>query len=118
MWFIYTSYIFFMKNKLESEFQANLIDTLNSMFPGALIYKNETKQGLPDLTILYKKHWALLECKASENSTHRPNQDFYVDRANQMSFARFIYPENKEEVLNDLQQAFRARRQTCNSKSK
>lgn len=99
-----------MKKDLESEFQSNLIDDLNAMFPGILVYKNETKQGLPDLTLLYKKHWALLECKASEKSTHRPNQDYYVDLANQMSFARFIYPENKEEVLHDLQQAFRVRR--------
>ena len=110
--------LFEMKSKLESNFQSDLVDALETMFPGALIYKNETKQGLPDLTVLYKDHWALLECKASEKSTHRPNQDYYIDRANEMSFARFIYPENKEEVLHDLQQAFRAGRQTRNSKSK
>ena len=97
-----------MKKRLESKFQSELIDDLKTMFPGAFIYKNESKQGLPDLTILYKNHWALLECKASKDSTHRPNQDIYIDRANQMSFARFIYPENKEDVLYDLQQAFRA----------
>lgn len=103
---------------LESEFQRNLIDELQSLFPDALIYKNETKQGLPDLTVLYGKHWALLECKKSADASHRPNQDYYVQRADQMSFSRFIYPENKQEVLDELQQAFRIRRKTRASKSK
>ena len=94
------------KKKLETEFKRNLIDELEIMFPGALIYKNESKQGLPDLTVLYQDHWALLECKREAKSSHRMNQDYYIERANQMSFARFIYPENKQEVLDELQQAF------------
>ena len=101
---------------LEKDFQRKLIDELEAMFPGALIYKNESKQGLPDLTKKKKKHWALLECKKSANETPRPNQPYYVEKANQMSFSRFIYPENKQEVLNELQQAFRTRRKTCNTK--
>lgn len=102
---------------LESEFQKKLIDELRIMFPGALIYKNETKQGIPDLTVLYKKHWALLECKKEKNASHQPNQDYYVEKANQMSFSRFIYPENKQEVLDELQSAFRVRRKTRTSES-
>lgn len=103
---------------LESEFQRNLIEELQDLFPDALIYKNETKQGLPDLTVLCGKYWALLECKKSADASHRPNQDYYVQRADQMSFSRFIYPENKQEVLDELQQAFRVRRKTRASKSK
>lgn len=95
---------------LESKFQRELINDLEVMFPGALIFKNEGKQGLPDLTILWKKNWALLECKKSKDADHQPNQDYYVDLANQMSFSRFIYPENKQEVLDELQQAFRVKR--------
>lgn len=111
-------YEFFeVKEMLESKFQRELIDELNGMFPGALIYKNETKQGLPDFTILYGKNWALLECKKSEDAKHRPNQDYYVDMANRMSFSRFIYPENKQEVLNELQQAFRTGGQACTPES-
>lgn len=97
---------------LESGFQKCLVEELETLFPGALIYKNEGKQGLPDLTILWKNHWALLECKKSEKDRKRPrpNQEYYVERANEMSFSRFIYPENKQEVLNELQQAFGVKR--------
>lgn len=94
----------------ESAFQHGLIQELKEMFPDALIFKNETKQGLPDLTILEGDRWALLECKASADASHQPNQDYYVEKADRMSFSRFIFPENKQEVLDELQQAFRAGR--------
>lgn len=92
---------------LESKFQKELVSELKDMFPGALIFKNDTKQGFPDLTILYNDRWALLECKRSQDADHQPNQDYYIDKANGMSFASFIFPENKQEVLNGLQQALR-----------
>lgn len=93
---------------LERDFQSDLIDELKGLYPEALIYKNESKQGFPDLTILYRDKWALLECKKNGKAKHQPNQDYYVERANSMSFSRFIYPENKQEVLDELQQAFRS----------
>ena len=102
---------------LESKFQRELIEELREMLPGALIYKNESKQGLPDLTVLWNEHWALLECKKSADASHQPNQDFYVEHADSMSFSRFIYPENKQEVLDELQQAFRVGREACPSES-
>lgn len=97
---------------LERNFQASLIRELKDIFPGCIVLKNDPEylQGFPDLTILFNEHWALLECKRSENEPHRPNQDYYVNKGDQMSFARFIYPENKEEVLDELQQAFRTGR--------
>lgn len=64
-------------------------------------------QGIPDLIILYKDMWAALECKRSKNESHRPNQDFYISLMDEMSYASFIYPENKEKVINELQQTFR-----------
>lgn len=95
---------------LESSFQANLIKELRELFPGCIIMKNDPNyiQGVPDLTIIYKDKWATLECKRSEKEKHRPNQDYYVGLMNEMSFSSFIYPENKEEVLDELQHAFRA----------
>lgn len=97
---------------LERNFQASLIRELKDIFPGCIIVKNDPEylQGFPDLTIFFGEHWALLECKRSESEPHRPNQDYYIHKADEMSFARFVYPENKEEVLHELQQAFRTRR--------
>lgn len=94
----------------ESSFQQGLVRDLKEIFPNAIIFKNESKQGLPDLTILEGDRWALLECKASADASHQPNQDYYVEKANKMSFSRFIFPENKQEVLDELQQALRSGR--------
>ena len=105
---------------LENQFQSELIKELKKMFPGCVIAKNDPNyiQGFPDLTILYLDKWAILECKRSEDEPHRPNQDYYVDKLDNMSFSRFIYPENKEEVLYELQQTFQPRRSTRLPRSK
>lgn len=99
---------------LERDFQAKLIKELKSLFPGCIVLKNDSShvQGIPDLSIFYKDHWAMLEVKASEKDMckPRPNQERYVEKANEMSFARFIYPENKEEVLDELQRTLRSKR--------
>ena len=93
-------------SRLESGFQDKLRDTLKELFPGCMIFKMDQIQGIPDLLVLYKNKWATLENKKSEKATKRPNQEYYVDRMNEMSFSRFIYPENKDEVLNDLKAYF------------
>ena len=93
---------------LERDFQPKVIAAIKNLFPGCIVIKNDPAyiQGLPDLLILFKKHWAMLEVKQSLNSPHRPNQDYYIKKLNEMSFASFVYPENLKEVLNGLQQAF------------
>lgn len=93
----------------ENKFQSKLIKDLESLFPGCIILKNDSsyRQGIPDLTIFYQDKWATLEVKKNRTASHKPNQDYYVDQMNKMSFSRFIYPENKEEVLHELQQTFR-----------
>ena len=93
---------------LENRFKTKLVGELKRMFPGCIITHldpNEN-QGWPDLLILYKDKWAALEGKKSEDEPTQPNQPYWVERMNDMSFAAFIYPENKEEVLYALQQAF------------
>ena len=93
----------------EALFQSDLIKEIKNIFVGCIVTKLDPThiQGIPDLLILYKDKWAALECKKSEKAKHRPNQEYYVDKMNSMSFCRFIYPENREEVLDDLREAFK-----------
>lgn len=94
----------------ENKFQSNLIKDLKKLFVGCIITKLDSShiQGIPDLLVLYKNKWAVLECKKNASAKRQPNQEHYVGLMNAMSFARFIYPENKEEVLNELQKAFKS----------
>lgn len=105
---------------LENKFQANLIKEIKETFPGCIVMKNDSSyiQGIPDLLVLYKDKWASLECKKSANSRKQPNQEYYVGVMDEMSFSRFISPENKEEVLHDLQQALQPRRSSRSIRSK
>ena len=91
----------------ENEFQAKVIQEIRSKFPGCIVLKNDANyiQGVPDWLILYNDKWAALECKKDKTSSHRPNQDYYVSLLDGMSYAAFVYPENKKEVLNELEQA-------------
>ena len=93
---------------LENRFQANLIKKIKKSYPGCIVMKNDSSyiQGIPDLLVLYKDKWASLECKKSKNAKHQPNQDYYVGQMNEMSFSRFIFPENEEEVLKELKHRF------------
>ncbi|MDE6019775.1 MAG: hypothetical protein K2H01_02080 [Ruminococcus sp.] len=95
---------------LESRFQSKLIKELKTLFPGCIVIKIDSGylQGIPDILILYNDKWASLECKQSAGAKRQPNQEYYVNKMNRMSFSRFIYPKNKEEVLHDLQQSFNA----------
>ena len=103
---------------LESRFKTKLIDELEDLFPGCIVMHNDAGyiQGIPDLLILYRNKWAALEGKRNKDSSYQPNQEYYVELMNNMSFARFIYPENKQEVLNELQRAFSFKRSTRISK--
>lgn len=105
---------------LENKFQSDLIKEIKEMFPGCMVLKNDPNyiQGIPDLLILYKKQWASLECKKSGKEKTRPNQSYYIGKMDEMSFSRVVYPENKEEVLNGLQSAFKSRGKARVSKRK
>lgn len=94
---------------LERNFQSKLIKEIESLFPGCIVMKLDANyiQGIPDLLILYNDRWAVLECKKSRTASLQPNQYYYVDKMNFMSFARVICPENKEDVLHELQRALK-----------
>lgn len=94
--------------KRESKFQKELIDEIKAAYPGCVCIKNDSSyiQGFPDWTILHEDKWAVLEAKRDKNAEHQPNQDYYVEKLDNMSFSRFIYPENKDQVLSELKKIF------------
>lgn len=104
---------------LERDYQQKLIKKIENLLPGAIILKNDSEYqpGIPDLTVFFNDRWAWLEVKKSEESDTQPNQDYFIDLGEAMSFGAFVYPENEEDVLNDLQQTFLSRRKTRLSKS-
>lgn len=104
----------------EAVFKTKVINRLNDLFPGCEIIKPDPAhtQGIPDLVILWGPYWASLEFKKSANANIQPNQEYYVQRLDGMSFAAFIHPDNVEEVLDALEQAFKPPRRTRVSKSK
>lgn len=105
-------------SRLESGFQDKLIAEIKNLFHGCMVFKMDQIQGIPDLLILYKDKWASLEVKRSAKANKQPNQEYYVGIMNEMSFSRFINPENKEEVLYELRETFEPRRATRISRSK
>lgn len=92
----------------ENKFQADIIRQLKQEFPGCVVLKNDANylQGFPDLLLLYQNQWAALECKRESKAAHQPNQDYYIQKLDEMSYAKFIHPDNWKEVLNELHQTF------------
>lgn len=92
---------------LENKFKTKLVKEIRARLPGAIVlHTNPPPQGIPDLLVLYRDKWAALEGKKANDSSHRPNQDYWVEKMNKMSFAAFISPENKEDVLNAMERSF------------
>ena len=100
---------------LESAFQSRLIKRIKKDLPGCIVLKTDPNylQGFPDLLILHGDRWAALEVKRGAKARHQPNQDYYVERLNGMSYAAFIYPENERKIRNDICQTLRAGREPC-----
>ena len=97
---------------LESQYQSKLISKLKEMFPNAVILKTDPTyiQGFPDWTLLYEDKWAVLEMKKERGAHKQPNQEYYVDKLNRISFSRFVFPENRDEVFEDLDTFFKRKR--------
>lgn len=103
-----------MKKK-ESKFQAALIKRIIEMYPEAIVLKNDPnyRQGIPDLVVLYRDKYAILECKRDEKSPHRPNQLYYIKMFSRYTVSSFVYPQNLEEIINAIQKLFDTARTTC-----
>ena len=99
-------------SKLEAAYQRDLIKRIKATLPGAIVLKTDPTylQGIPDLLVLYHDKYALLEVKKSATASHRPNQGYYVDLFNDWSYSAFVYPENEEDILDELQSALRISR--------
>lgn len=95
-------------SNLERDYQRTLIRRIEQRFPGCYILKLDSnyQQGIPDLLILFGCRWAMLEVKLNPSSPKRPNQRYFVDYFNEMSFASFVDPSTEEEVLDAIEQAF------------
>lgn len=100
---------------LERDYQSHLIKRLKALLPGCVVLKNDSSylQGVPDLLILYGDRWAMLEVKRSATEHHQPNQDYYVELLNGMSYSAFIFPENEEDILSEVQRALGADGAAC-----
>lgn len=104
---------------LENKFKTGLVKEIKQRFPDCIVVHLDPNeiQGIPDLLVLQGSTWAALEGKKAASSSHRPNQDYYVQKMNDMGFAAFIYPENKEEILDAMERSFQVHRATCVSGS-
>lgn len=97
----------------ERDYQPDLIDRIEKLLPGCYVRKCEIQQGWPDLLILWRDRWALLEVKKkkpTKASDFEVNQEWWIEEFDSMSFSACIYPENEQEVLDALQQTFRTRK--------
>lgn len=120
---IYNPFVFGVKEvmyMLEKNFQSKLIKEIKELFPGCVVLKNDPNyiQGFPDLLVLHKNKWAALEAKKSTDATRQANQEHYVKQLDNLSYASFICPENKQEVLDELQQSLSPGRASRFSKRK
>ena len=102
----------------ESEFERQLIEKIEELYPGAIIPKNNPNliQGIPDRLVLWGPRWAAFDAKNSPDAPRRPNQNYYIRTMNNMSYASFVYPQNEETFLHELQQTLRPNRRTRLSK--
>jgi hypothetical protein len=100
------------KMKLESDFKGDTLKEIRELLPGCEILHNDANyiQGIPDTLVLYRSRYAMLEWKRHSTAAKQANQDYYVDKFNDWSYAAFIEPSNKEAVLNELQSALGAPR--------
>lgn len=100
--------------KLESKVQADFIKKIERRFQGCIVLKNDAtyKQGVPDLLVLYGRHWAAVEMKRDEDMCFRPNQEWYLERMGSMSFSALVWPGCEEDVLDDMARAFGVGRRT------
>lgn len=95
---------------LESQFKRHVKCSIRDRFPNLDLDFIDTNaynfRSMTDLVVLGPEVWAALEFKRSEDSPHQPNQDYHISRLNKKGYASFVFPENLEEVLDELEVLF------------
>jgi len=94
---------------LESEYQKEFLNKVRALLPNTnykqcIIIKNDSGylQGIPDWTIFYGERWATLEIKRTKHAHRQPNQLYYIELMGNMGYSSFVYPENEQQVLEEL----------------
>lgn len=63
--------------------------------------------GWPDIMFFYEGLYGALELKASKTAKKQPLQDYFVEKLSEWSYARFVWPENWDEVRAELDELLR-----------
>ncbi len=95
--------------KKESEFKSKLYREIRERFPGSEVLPNDANyiQGIPDATVYFPNgRYFLLEGKREANSRRQPNQGYYVNESPLSNNAMFVSPDNKDEVLAELERRY------------
>lgn len=95
--------------KKESDFKSGLYKEIRATFPGTEVVPNDPGyiQGFPDATVYFPNgKYILLEGKRTNTSIKQPNQDYYVNISPLSNNALFVYPENKKEVLKEIERRY------------
>ena len=97
--------------KKESDFKSDLYKEIRKCCPGSEVIPNDANylQGFPDATVyLPNGKYILLEGKKTSTSAKQPNQDYYVNHSPLSPNAMFVHPENKKEVLEEIERRFKS----------
>ena len=95
----------------ETKFKKMFKKKLKRLYPECIIVEADPTYfwSVPDVYFFLGSFWAALEFKRTEGSSRRPNQEYWVEVLDKMSFARFVYPGVEEEVLSELEAAIQNR---------
>lgn len=89
----------------EKDFQQKVTKWLRSK--GCIVLKYEanatTRVGIPDVFFCKEGFYGFLECKKAKNSPIRPGQKEFIEKIDNWSYGKIIYPENWAEIRRDLE---------------
>lgn len=91
--------------RAESKLQSEIIKYLRSR--GCYVIKTRpgagTPDGCPDVIALYEGFWFALEVKGSKTAKYQPLQEHTLEKLDNWSYAKAVYPENWPEIKEELE---------------